>query len=89
MDGPPPRQWPADEQKEEWCAADPRQTFRLNRLTHRVELAGAPERYQYDGEVGAGAGVWLLLAGCAGPEESFFGAPLLLADLSPRFQPFV
>ena len=51
MDGPPPRQWPADEQKEEWCAADPRQTFRLNRLTHRVELAGAPEiatplRYQ-------------------------------------------
>jgi hypothetical protein len=27
---------PADEQKEEWCAADPRKTFRLNKLTHRV-----------------------------------------------------
>ena len=26
----------ADEQKEEWCAADPRGTFRLNRLARRV-----------------------------------------------------
>ncbi|PSC75301.1 DNA-directed RNA polymerases IV and V subunit 3 [Micractinium conductrix] len=39
-----------DEQKEEWCAADPRNTFKLNRLTHWVEVAN-PELYMYDGEV--------------------------------------
>lgn len=39
-----------DDQKEEWCAADPRKTFRLNKLTHRVEVTN-PELYQYDGEV--------------------------------------
>lgn len=39
-----------DEQKEEWCEADPRKTFKLNKLTHRVEVAN-PETYQYDGEV--------------------------------------
>ncbi|KAL4430045.1 hypothetical protein ABPG77_004415 [Micractinium sp. CCAP 211/92] len=39
-----------DEQKEEWCDADPRKTFKLNKLTHRVEVAN-PEAYMYDGEV--------------------------------------
>jgi DNA-directed RNA polymerase II subunit RPB3 len=39
-----------DEQKEEWCAADPRKTFKLNKLTHRVEVVN-PELYMYDGEV--------------------------------------
>lgn len=43
---PPP---PADEQKEEWCAADPRKTFKLNKLTHRV-------RWHAD---------WLLVSGVA------------------------
>lgn len=37
-----PRVCPAaDEQKEEWCAADPRKTFKLNKLTHRVSSLGA------------------------------------------------
>ncbi|KAL4444006.1 hypothetical protein ABPG75_011743 [Micractinium tetrahymenae] len=39
-----------DEQKEEWCDADPRKTFKLNKLTHRVEVTN-PELYMYDGEV--------------------------------------
>ncbi len=31
----------ADEQKEEWCDADPRKTFKLNKLTHRVRAGAA------------------------------------------------
>ena len=34
----------------EFCEADPRGTFRYNRLTQRVEVVD-PELYMYDGEV--------------------------------------
>ena len=37
-------------QREALCEADPRGTFRYNRLTKRIEVVN-PELYQYDGEV--------------------------------------
>eukprot|EP00887_Chlorella_sp_A99_P007108 scaffold2.g7108.t1 len=43
-----------EQQREEWCAADPRKTFRFNRLTGRVEVA-EPERHMFDGEAEARA----------------------------------
>lgn len=38
-----------EEEKEEWCKADPSGTFRYNQLTRRVEIEDA-EKYRYDNE---------------------------------------
>jgi DNA-directed RNA polymerase II subunit RPB3 len=39
-----------DEQRDALCAADPRGTFKHNRLAQKIEVVD-PELYQYDGEV--------------------------------------
>ncbi|KAL6771735.1 RPB3 [Auxenochlorella protothecoides x Auxenochlorella symbiontica] len=39
-----------DEQKQAFCAADPRKTFRFNQISKAVEIVD-PELYMYDGEV--------------------------------------
>lgn len=40
----------SEAQREELCAADPRKTFKYNKLTRRIEVVD-PMQYQYDGEV--------------------------------------
>jgi len=40
----------SEAQREELCAADPRKTFKYNKLSRRIEVAD-PLQYQYDGEV--------------------------------------
>jgi DNA-directed RNA polymerase II subunit RPB3 len=40
----------SEAQREEICAADPRKTFKYNKLTRRIEVVD-PLQYQYDGEV--------------------------------------
>jgi DNA-directed RNA polymerase II subunit RPB3 len=40
----------SEAQREDLCAADPRKTFKYNKLTRRIEVAD-PLTYQYDGEV--------------------------------------
>lgn len=39
-----------EEQREDLCAADPRNTFRYNRMSQKIEVID-PESYQYDGEI--------------------------------------
>jgi DNA-directed RNA polymerase II subunit RPB3 len=40
----------SEAQREDLCAADPRKTFKYNKLTRRIEVVD-PLQYQYDGEV--------------------------------------
>lgn len=51
-----------EDQREELCDADPRRTFRYNKVTRQVEVVD-PLLYQYDGEVLAKA-VELGVPGC-------------------------
>ena len=39
-----------EDEREELCNADPRNTFRYNRMSQKIEVEN-PESYQYDGEI--------------------------------------